>query len=95
MSDLAGIRIRSLAHHDRLDEFFWIVREFPVRSGARASRTATASLAGRGGDCRGAARLCILARMGPALSLALALALPGAESWLAPLHAEVVVEEMS
>ena len=37
----------------------------------------------------------LLARMGPALSLALALALPGAESWLAPLHAEVVVEEMS
>src|SRR3989442_1315550 len=37
----------------------------------------------------------LLARMGPALSLALTLALPGAESWLAPLHAEVVVEEMS
>src|SRR3989442_13657232 len=37
----------------------------------------------------------LLARMGPALSLALPLALPGAESWLAPLHAEVVVEEMS
>src|SRR5712664_1352184 len=37
----------------------------------------------------------LVARMGPALSLALALALPGAESWLAPLHAEVVVEEMS
>src|SRR5947208_16287051 len=37
----------------------------------------------------------LLARMGPALSLALTLALPGAESWLAPLHAEVLVEEMS
>src|SRR3989441_11248357 len=37
----------------------------------------------------------LLARMGPALSLAVALALPGAGSWLAPLHAEVVVEEMS
>src|SRR5437867_3838150 len=37
----------------------------------------------------------LLARMGPALSLALTLALPGAESWLAPLHAAVVVEEMS
>src|SRR2546422_7924629 len=37
----------------------------------------------------------LLARMGPALSLALTRALPGAGSWLAPLPAEVVVEEMS
>src|SRR2546422_5468826 len=37
----------------------------------------------------------LLARMGPALSLALTRALPGAGSWLAPLRAEVVVEEMS
>lgn len=37
----------------------------------------------------------LLARMNPALSLALTLALPGTESWLAPLHAEVVVEEIS
>lgn len=36
----------------------------------------------------------LLARMGPALSLALTLAQPGAEPWLAPFHAEVVVEEM-
>src|SRR5256712_4501453 len=37
----------------------------------------------------------LLARMSPALSLALTLALPGAESWSALFDAEVVVEEMS
>jgi len=37
----------------------------------------------------------LLVRIGPALSLGLTLALPGAESWLAPFHAEVAVEEMS
>ena len=37
----------------------------------------------------------LLVRIGPALSLGLTLALPGAESWLAPFHAEVTVEEMS
>ena len=37
----------------------------------------------------------LLARIGPALSLSLALAVPGAERWLAPFHADVVVEELS
>jgi hypothetical protein len=36
-----------------------------------------------------------LVRLGPALSLALMLALPGAEAWLAPLHPGMVVEEVA
>jgi acetyl esterase/lipase len=36
-----------------------------------------------------------VAQIGPTLSLSLALALPGAESWLAPFLDEVVVEELS
>ncbi|HEY3098516.1 MAG TPA: hypothetical protein VGL14_06390 [Methylomirabilota bacterium] len=37
----------------------------------------------------------VLVRMGPALALALALAVPGAELWLTPLSPEVVVEEIA
>jgi hypothetical protein len=37
----------------------------------------------------------VVVRMGPALSLSMALVLPGAEPWLAPLHAAVVVEEIA
>ena len=37
----------------------------------------------------------VLARMGPAVSLSLALVVPGAEPWLAPLQASVVVEDIT